>query len=118
MSSSFLLIALYVPHLTSPHLFFSSPLFPPLHAFPAETYKFLSPEQEQNQANFIEKETGQHLEVIEKEPTTDWLAVAYKTFGCQLEFVTNLSQEGSQFCRGFGGIGGILRYQLDFTELA
>lgn len=22
-------------------------------------------------------------------------------------------QEGSQFCRGFGGIGGILRYQLD-----
>ncbi len=30
-------------------------------------------------------------------------------------------QEGSQFCRGFGGIGGILRYQLDmrtFDELS
>ncbi len=36
-------------------------------------------------------------------------------FGCTLEFVTNKSQEGSQFCRGFGGIGGILRYSVDTT---
>jgi peptide chain release factor subunit 1 len=38
-----------------------------------------------------------------------------------LEFVTNKSQEGSQFCRGFGGIGGMLRYKLDirsFDELS
>lgn len=26
------------------------------------------------------------------------------------------SQEGSQFCRGFGGIGGILRYQVDTAQ--
>lgn len=26
------------------------------------------------------------------------------------------SQEGSQFCRGFGGIGGILRYQVNTAE--
>ena len=26
------------------------------------------------------------------------------------------SQEGSQFCRGFGGIGGILRYQVDVSQ--
>ena len=43
-----------------------------------------------------------------QEPTADWLAVSYKKFGCALEFVTNLSQEGSQFCRGFGGIGGVM----------
>ena len=30
--------------------------------------------------------------------------------------MTNKSQEGSQFCRGFGGIGGILRYQVDLRE--
>lgn len=36
-------------------------------------------------------------------------------FGCVLEFITNKSQEGSQFCRGFGGIGGILRYSVDPT---
>lgn len=27
------------------------------------------------------------------------------------------SQEGSQFCRGFGGVGGILRYQVNMAEL-
>ena len=37
-------------------------------------------------------------------------------FGCQLDFVTNKSQEGSQFCRGFGGIGGLLRYAVDMAE--
>ncbi len=46
----------------------------------------------------------------------EWLANNYKKFGCVLEFVTNRSQEGSQFCRGFGGIGGILRYSVDVTE--
>lgn len=32
--------------------------------------------------------------------------------------VTNRSQEGSQFVRGFGGIGGILRYKVDFLQIA
>jgi len=34
-----------------------------------------------------------------------------------LEFVTNKSQEGSQFVKGFGGIGALLRYQVDFLEM-
>ena len=25
-------------------------------------------------------------------------------------------QEGSQFCRGFGGIGGLLRYAVDLSQ--
>ena len=45
----------------------------------------------------------------------DYIAENYKQWGCQLEFVTNRSQEGSQFCRGFGGIGGLLRWQVDFS---
>ena len=28
-------------------------------------------------------------------------------FGTTLEIITDRSQEGSQFCRGFGGMGGI-----------
>mgnify|MGYP001341379843 CR=1 FL=1 len=28
----------------------------------------------------------------------------YKEFGTTLEFVTDKSQEGSQFCKGFGGL--------------
>ncbi|KAL6211787.1 hypothetical protein ACLB2K_017010 [Fragaria x ananassa] len=50
----------------------------------------------------------------------EWFANEYRKFGCSLEFATNKSQEGSQFCRGFGGIGGILCYQVDmrsFDEL-
>ncbi|CAI5988232.1 unnamed protein product [Closterium sp. NIES-65] len=75
--------------------------------------KNLSKEQEADQSNFREAETGAELEVQEKTSLLEWFAEGYKKFGCTLEFVTNKSQEGSQFCRGFGGIGGILRYQLD-----
>ena len=49
-------------------------------------------------------------------PCSEWLANNYKKFGCTLEFVTNKSQEGSQFCRGFGGIGGLLRYSVDLSQ--
>jgi peptide chain release factor subunit 1 len=44
-------------------------------------------------------------------------AEKYKDYGCTLEFITNRSQEGSQFVRGFGGIGGHLRYKVDFATL-
>lgn len=37
--------------------------------------------------------------------------------GAVLEIVTDKSQEGSQFVRGFGGIGGILRYKVDLQNL-
>jgi hypothetical protein len=42
----------------------------------------------------------------------EWLANNYKKFGCALEFVTDRSEEGNQFCKGFGGIGGVLRYSV------
>jgi peptide chain release factor subunit 1 len=45
------------------------------------------------------------------------MAEHYKDYGCVLEFVTNKSQEGSQFVKGFGGIGGLLRYKLDFDSM-
>jgi peptide chain release factor subunit 1 len=78
--------------------------------------KNLSKEEERNEAHFRDKETGGELEVQEKISLLEWLASNYKKFGCQLEFVSNKSQEGSQFCRGFGGIGGLLRYSVDLTE--
>jgi len=61
--------------------------------------------------------TGTELETLKKEQLVEWFAENYKTFGTNLEFVTNRSQEGSQFCRGFGGIGGILRWKVDFSEI-
>jgi len=47
----------------------------------------------------------------------EWFAENFRKFGCLLEFVTNKSQEGSQFVKGFGGIGGLLRYKIDFLQL-
>ncbi|KAK4385457.1 Eukaryotic peptide chain release factor subunit-3 [Sesamum angolense] len=78
--------------------------------------KFLNKDQENDQSNFKDTATSAELEVQEKMPLLEWFANEYRNFGCSLEFVTNRSQEGSQFCRGFGGIGGILRYQLDMRS--
>ena len=78
--------------------------------------KHLNKEQESNQSHFKDAATSAELEVQEKMSLLEWFANEYKRFGCTLEFVTNKSQEGSQFCRGFGGIGGILRYQLDMRS--
>ncbi|PNW74143.1 hypothetical protein CHLRE_13g587050v5 [Chlamydomonas reinhardtii] len=79
--------------------------------------KLLNAEQAKDLSHFKDKEAGCDLEVQDKMPLLEWLANNYKKFGCTLEFVTNKSQEGSQFCRGFGGIGGILRYQVNLAEL-
>jgi len=77
----------------------------------------LTPEQEQNDVHFHDPVTGVELEIIDKLSLVEWLANEYKKFGANLEFVTDRSQEGSQFCKGFGGIGGLLRWRVDFTEM-
>lgn len=67
----------------------------------------------------MDKSTGLEMEqASEPQPLLEWFAEKYKEFGANLEFVTNRSQEGAQFVKGFGGIGGILRYKVDFTNLA
>lgn len=53
------------------------------------------------------------LELVECQPLLEWLANNYKMFGATLEIITDKSQEGSQFVRGFGGIGG--QYLLKFN---
>mmetsp|Transcript_15765 Transcript_15765/g.26334 ORF Transcript_15765/g.26334 Transcript_15765/m.26334 type:complete len:455 (+) Transcript_15765:24-1388(+) len=76
----------------------------------------LTPEQEGNDSHFRDPVTGVELEIIERQTLVEWLAENYKNFGAKLEFVTDRSQEGSQFCKGFGGIGGLLRWKVDFTQ--
>jgi len=81
-----------------------------------EKIVFLNEHQEKNAANFKDA-AGVELEVKEKTSLLEWLSTNFKEFGAKLSFVTNKSQEGAQFCKGFGGIGAILRYQLDFSTL-
>jgi len=57
--------------------------------------------------------TGVEYEIIDDLSLTEWFLDNYKKFVTHLEIVTDKSSEGSQFVKGFGGIGGILRYRVD-----
>eukprot|EP00357_Protocruzia_adherens_P018318 CAMPEP_0115016056 /NCGR_PEP_ID=MMETSP0216-20121206/27181_1 /TAXON_ID=223996 /ORGANISM="Protocruzia adherens, Strain Boccale" /LENGTH=433 /DNA_ID=CAMNT_0002386383 /DNA_START=69 /DNA_END=1370 /DNA_ORIENTATION=+ len=80
-----------------------------------EIIKHLSSEKMEDDSE-LRDENGVELEIREKQTLTDWLVEHYKDYGASLEFITNKSQEGFQFFKGFGGIGGFLRYKLDFME--
>lgn len=82
------------------------------------TVKYFRPDQEKERALFQDPETGVDLDVADKMPLVEWLAQNFKSFGTKLEFISDKSQEGSQFVQGFGGIGGLLRWKVDFMELA
>ncbi len=77
-----------------------------------ESVVHLTKEKEKDRSKF--EEDGVDLEIVDKKPFLEWIADKYKDFGTNLEFVTNKSQEGAQFVKGFGGIGGLLRYKVGF----
>merc|ERR1712147_458816 len=87
------------------------------HSSGEETILHLTTEQEKDKTHFTDKDTGVELELEESMPFLEWLANNYKNFGATLEIITDRSQEGSQFVRGFGGIGGMLRYTVDFQSM-
>ncbi|KAI9593745.1 peptide chain release factor eRF1/aRF1 [Syncephalis fuscata] len=82
-----------------------------------ETIMHLTPEQEKDRSLFMDPSTGQEMEVVDKMQLLEWFTEHYKEFGAELEFVTNRSQEGAQFVKGFGGIGGLLRYKVNFEQM-
>jgi len=87
------------------------------HQSEEEKILYLKPEQEKDRTYFTDSETGVELEMVDSMALLEWFANNYKSFGATLEIITDRSQEGAQFVRGFGGIGGILRYQVDFQSL-
>ena len=52
-------------------------------------------------------------EIVENVSLSEWLLNNYKNYVSHLEIVTDKMSEGNQFVKGFGGIGGILRYKLE-----
>ncbi|XP_046362357.1 eukaryotic peptide chain release factor subunit 1 [Haliotis cracherodii] len=88
------------------------------HQTDEEKIIFLKPEQEKDKTYFTDKDTGVELELVDQMPLLEWFANNYKNYGATLEIITDKSQEGAQFVKGFGGIGGILRYQVDFQSLS
>jgi len=79
----------------------------------ADKILFLNPHQEKD-ASLFKTEGGQDFEVVAKVPFTEWIVENYKDYRSKLDFITDRSQEGNQFVKGFGGLGGILRYRVDF----
>jgi len=71
---------------------------------------------EKNQGNdhlylkTLEKETDSLI--VNKELLSEWVVDNRKNFGANLFFVSDKTPEGNQFKKGFGGIGGILRYAV------
>merc|ERR1712176_1438840 len=77
----------------------------------------LNKEQETQDKYFRDEKTGVELETVDKTPLVEWFAEHYKDYGCNLEFITDRSAEGTQFVKGFGGIGGTLRWKVDLAEM-
>eukprot|EP01069_Polyplicarium_translucidae_P012106 Polyplicarium_translucidae@DN474_c0_g1_i1.p1 len=82
----------------------------------AERVLHLRPDEESDEQLFRDEESNVELEVFEKLSLSEWLVNTYQQFGAVLEFISDRSQEGSQYVRGFGGIGGILRYKIAFED--
>lgn len=77
---------------------------------------YLRPDEEKEKSRPV-NDNGVELELDNKTLLIEWLANHYKEFGTKMEIITDRSQEGSQFCSGFGGIGGMLRYRVDFQSM-
>ncbi|CAG2102402.1 unnamed protein product [Medioppia subpectinata] len=77
----------------------------------------VTPRQETDRKLFADNETGVEWELLESMSLLEWLANNYTKFGAILEIVSDSSQEGSQFVKGFGGIGAILRYAVNFQAI-
>ena len=82
-----------------------------------EKILFLKDEEMESNEFQKDKDSGITLDVIDKIDFLEWLAEEYKTYGAQMEFVTDRSQEGAQFVKGFGGIGGLLRWAVNWSEM-
>lgn len=78
---------------------------------------YLNKKQEDDPKYFKDQESGIDLEVVESESLCDWLCVHYGDFGAVIELISDKTQEGFQFVKGFGGIGGVLRYKVDIDEI-
>merc|ERR1712187_501981 len=79
-----------------------------------EQLLYVTPQEENNEKLFRCPNSGVELDVVENILFVEWIVEAHKSFGAKLEFVTDKSHTGNQFCKGFGGIGGLLRYAIEF----
>jgi len=49
-------------------------------------------------------------------PVLDWILENFSSFGVKLEVISDQTTVGAQFVKGFGGTGGLLRYQAELPS--
>jgi len=81
-----------------------------------EDYLHLTKQQQADESNFKNSKTGVTYDIVKKIPLLEWITENYKSKQAQLSIITDRSQQGSQFVKGFGGVGAILRYQVALDE--
>jgi len=78
---------------------------------------YLTAEQLSDPKFYQDPETKAELEPIENILLTEWIAENYSSFGISVQFITDKSAEGFQFIKGFGGVGGLLRYDVELDAI-
>lgn len=78
---------------------------------------FLNSDQLTDPKYYRDANTRAELETVETIQLSEWIAENYVNFGASLQFITDKSSEGFQFVKGFGGIGGFLRYKIDVDKM-
>jgi len=79
---------------------------------------------EPNLTKVIYLEEGKNLEenqewtIRSNIPLLDWILEHYGDFGANIELISDQTDLGAQFVRGFGGIGGLMRYQTELPSTA
>jgi len=77
---------------------------------------YLATDQLADPKHYRDPVTRAELETVESIQLSEWIAENYVNFGASLQFITDKSSEGFQFVKGFGGIGGFLRYKVDVDK--
>lgn len=57
---------------------------------------------------------NKNSKLIDEILLSEWIIDNYHNYGTKIYLISDKTQEGNQFCKGFGGIGAILRYDYDF----
>lgn len=81
--------------------------------------RYLTAKEQQSattMAALFEGSNSASLELVSAEQLIEWLVEHYTEYGTTLRLVSDESKEGHQFVRGFGGLGGLLRWAFDFSH--
>lgn len=75
---------------------------------------FIKPDEDRSIA-FYDKNENIILDLRDEKLFIEWIIENHKKYGIgELNIITDKTQEGSQLCKGFGGLGCLLRWVVDF----